>query len=55
MQIVDENADVVIPVRTQDGESIFMLYESNSDANEFGLLDKKLLLQTKEIEDYIKE
>ena len=53
VQIVDEDADIIIPIRTEEGESIYMLYENNPDANEYGLLDKKMLLQTKEIEDYI--
>jgi hypothetical protein len=55
VEIVDEYDDIVIPSRTEEGESIFLLYESKSDSNEYGLLSKEMLLQTKAIEEFIQQ
>lgn len=44
VELVDENYDVVIPERSDTGESFYILYENKNEGSQYGLLDREILI-----------
>ena len=48
-----QSEEVILPIRSEENEDFFILYDCHGDETQYGCLQKDILIKAKELESHI--